>query len=157
MLKKILTLTLAALMIVAALAGCAAGDDSTALKIGGIGPTTGGAAVYGTAVMNGAEIAVEEINAMGGMQIELNFQDDQHDPEKSVNAYNTLKDWNMDVLMGTVTTDPALAVAPMAYEDRMFMLTPSASSTLVVEGNDNVFQICFTDPNQGNASAQYIS
>ncbi len=131
--------------------------DGVALKIGGIGPTSGAAAIYGTATMNGAQIAVDEINALGGMQFELNWQDDEHDPEKSVNAYNTLKDWGMQALVGTTTTGPALAVSAESNVDRIFELTPSASSPDVVNGKDNVFQMCFTDPNQGTASAQYIS
>lgn len=130
---------------------------TTAIKIGGIGPLTGGAATYGNSVANGAKIAVAEINAMGGLQLELNFQDDEHDAEKSVNAYNTLKDWGMQVLMGTVTTTPGIAVTAESFADRIFTLTPSASSTKVIEGKDNVFQMCFTDPNQGIASAQYIT
>lgn len=134
-------------------AGSAAGG---AIKIGGIGPLTGGAATYGVAVKNGAEIAVEEINALGGLQFELNFQDDEHDPEKSVNAYNNLKDWGMQALLGTVTTGPALAVAPETATDNMFMLTPSASAVAVVT-EDNAFQVCFTDPNQGVGSADYIA
>lgn len=131
----------------------------TAFKIGGIGPTTGDAAIYGTAVMNAAQIAVDEINAAGGIngyQIEYKFEDDQSDAEKSVNAYNSLKDWGMQILMGTVTTTPCVAVADKTAEDGMFQITPSASSTDVIE-NDNVFQACFTDPNQGTASAQYIA
>ena len=136
----------------------AAEADGAAFKIGGIGPTTGAAAIYGTAVMNGAQIAVDEINKAGGVngkQIEFNFQDDQSDAEKSVNAYNTLKDWGMQVLMGTVTTTPCVAVADKTAQDNMFEVTPSASSTDVIAG-DNVFQVCFTDPNQGTKSAQYI-
>lgn len=128
-------------------------------KIGSIGPSTGGAALYGTAVMNGIQIAVDEINAAGGIngyQIEYKFEDDQHDAEKSVNAYNSLKDWGMQMLIGTVTTTPCVAVADKTAEDGMFELTPSASSTDVI-ANDNVFQVCFTDPNQGTASAQYIA
>ena len=135
----------------------AAGDD--VFKIGAIGPITGAAAVYGIAVKNGAEIAVEEINAAGGINgtmIELNYQDDEHDAEKSVNAYNTLKDWNMDALLGTVTSAPSIAVAPLAAEDGYYMLTPSASSEDVIKGKTNVFQVCFTDPNQGIASAKFI-
>jgi branched-chain amino acid transport system substrate-binding protein len=127
-------------------------------KIGGIGPTTGGAALYGLAVQNAGQIAVDEINAAGGIngyQIESKFEDDQHDAEKSVNAYNSLKDWGMQILMGTVTTTPCVAVADKTAEDGMFEITPSASSTDVIV-NDNVFQTCFTDPNQGLASAQYI-
>ncbi len=144
----------------------AAGGTSTestasgeTFKIGSIGPITGGAALYGTAVMNGIQIAVDEINAAGGIngyQIEYKFEDDQHDAEKSVNAYNSLKDWGMQMLVGTVTTTPCVAVADKTAEDGMFQLTPSASSTDVI-ANDNVFQVCFTDPNQGTASAQYIA
>ena len=135
----------------------AAAADGAAFKIGGIGPTTA-AAIYGTAVMNGAQIAVDEINAAGGIngyQIAYKFEDDQHDAEKSVNAYNSLKDWGMQMLMGTVTTTPCVAVVEKTAEDGMYELTPSASSTDVID-NDNVFQVCFTDPNQGTASAQYI-
>ncbi len=140
------------------LAGCTpAGDKKAAIKIGGIGPVTGPAAVYGSSVANGAKLALEEINAKGDLQFELNFQDDEHDSEKSVNAYNTLKDWGMQVLMGTVTTTPGIDVSAESYKDRIFTLTPSASSPKVIEGKDNVFQMCFTDPNQGIASAQYIS
>ncbi|MFI3200622.1 MAG: ABC transporter substrate-binding protein [Eubacteriales bacterium] len=128
-------------------------------KIGGIGPTTGGAAVYGQAVMNGAQIAVDEINAAGGINgamIEFNFQDDEHDAEKAVNAYNSLKDWGMEILLGTVTSAPSTAVAAETANDGYFMLTPSGSSTAIIEGRTNVFQVCFTDPNQGIGAAQYI-
>ncbi|MDR0928896.1 MAG: ABC transporter substrate-binding protein, partial [Oscillospiraceae bacterium] len=77
-------------------------------------------------------------------------------PEKSVNAYNTLWDWGAQMIIGCVTTSPCIAVATEAYADRMFMLTPSASSTEVIKDKDNVYQVCFTDPAQGAASAQYI-
>ena len=130
-----------------------------AFVIGGIGPLTGGAAIYGTAAMNGAQIAVDEINAAGGIngvQIKFLKEDDQHDPEKSINAYNSLKDQGMQILMGTVTSTPCVAVADKTAADGMFELTPSASSTDVIV-NDNVFQVCFTDPNQGAKSAEYIS
>ena len=158
--KKVLAVTLA-LMMVFMFAACgneeAPSGDAQVLKIGGIGPVTGGAAVYGNAVKNGAEIAVEEINALGGdVQIEFRFEDDTHDAEVAVNAYNKLKDWGMQVLMGTTTTTPCIAVAAEAFGDRMFELTPSASSNQVTEGKDNVFQMCFTDPNQGTTAADYI-
>ena len=128
-------------------------------KIGGIGPVTGAAAVYGLAVKNGAQIAVDEINAAGGIngyQIEYQFQDDEHDAEKSVNAYNTLKDWGMQVLMGTVTSAPCVAVADKTYADNMFQITPSGSSVECTQ-NPNVFRVCFSDPDQGAASATYIA
>lgn len=128
------------------------------LKLGAIGPLTGGNALYGNAAANGDSIAVDEINALGSdFQIELNSQDDEGDPEKSVNAYNQLKDWNAQAIVGCVTTAPCVAVSAEAYSDRMFMLTPSASSTDVTNGKDNMFQICFTDPGQGATAAQYIA
>lgn len=137
--------------------GDAAGSEGT-LKIGGIGPTTGDAAVYGLAVKNAAQLAVDEINAAGGvngMMLELNFQDDESDAEKAVNAYNTLKDWNMQVLVGTVTSTPCIAVAEKSAADNLFQLTPSGSAVECI-ANENVFRVCFSDPNQGKASAQYI-
>lgn len=139
-------------------ADAAAPADGAVLKIGGIGPTTGGAAVYGQAVMNAANLAVDEINAAGGingMQVAFQFEDDEHDAEKSVNAYNTLKDWGMQMLMGTVTSTPCTAVVAKTAEDNMFQLTPSGSAVESI-AQPNAFRICFSDPNQGAASAQYI-
>ena len=158
--KKTLSIILTLVMVVALFAGCASDEKTSGgdtLKLGFIGPLTGGAAVYGTAAKRGAEIAVKEINAKGGIQLEFNAQDDENDAEKSVNAYNNLMDWGMQMLVGTVTTTPCVAVSAETYADRVFALTPSASSTEVTSGKDNVYQICFTDPNQGRASAQYIS
>ena len=154
--KKIVALVLVLAMLFTSVACGKKDEDANVIKIGGIGPTTGPAAIYGVATQYGAQIAVEEINALGGIQFELNWQDDEHDAEKAVNAYNTLMDWGMDILVGTTTTNPAIAVSTEAYEDRIFMLTPSASSPKVTEGKDNVFQMCFTDPSQGVRSAQYI-
>ena len=157
----------------AALAGCGGSSDggsaevpADTFKIGGIGPVTGAAAIYGSATKYGAQVAIDEVNAAGTTKMALNWQDDEHDPEKSVNAYNTLKDWGMQILVGTTTTTPCVAVSTETNNDRIFELTPSASSVNVLGGEeigadnprkDNVFQMCFTDPNQGTASAQYIS
>ena len=158
MYKKIFAIMMAAAMMLTCLAGC--GNDkpasSATIKIGGIGPLTGDAATYGIATKQGAEIAVAEINAKGGIQFELNFQDDEADGEKGVNAYNALKDWGMQILYGCTTTGSCVAVAGETYADRYFQLTPSASSTDVTNGKDNVFQMCFTDPNQGIAAADYV-
>ena len=130
----------------------------TPIKVGGIGPITGAAATYGNAVKNAEELAVKEINAANGSDVfDWKFEDDEHDAEKSVNAYNSLKDWGMQVLAGPVTTTPTLAVAAESVNDNMFVLTPSASAQTVIETGDNVYQICFTDPNQGVASADYIA
>jgi branched-chain amino acid transport system substrate-binding protein len=114
-------------------------------------------AQYGVATKQGAEIAIAEINAMGGIQFELNSQDDQGDGELGVNAYNNLLDWGMQLLYGCTTSGSCAAVAAESNSDRVFQLTPSASSTTVTEGRDNVFQMCFTDPNQGQTAADFIS
>ena len=135
------------------------------IKIGVSGPLTGDAAVYGKAVQNAAALAVEEINAQGGQQYEFKAEDDQADAEKAVTAYNNLVDWGMQVSLGTVTSGAGQAVSPLYKEDSIFALTPSASSTGVIfkdmadssTAYGNVFQMCFTDPNQGSASATYLS
>ncbi len=183
---RILSLVMALAFCFALMAGCASDDSGTAtsdagtttsdsgdtntddttntdteasgtFKVGFIGPLTGAAASYGVSASQGAQIAVEEINALGGIQFELNIQDDVHNAETSVNAYNTLMDWGMQMLIGPVTSTPAAAVAAEAYADRVFAVTPSASSLDVIDGKDNFFQICFTDPNQGVASATYVA
>lgn len=153
------TTTAAAADATTAAAGESTAASGEVFKIGGIGPVTGAAAVYGLAVKNGAQIAVDEINADGGIngyQIDFQFQDDEHDAEKSVNAYNTLKDWGMQMLMGTVTSAPCVAVADKTMADNMFQITPSGSSVECAQ-NPNVFRVCFSDPDQGAASATYIA
>ena len=153
--KKLLVLALALAMVFTATFAMA--EDT--IKIGVIGPLTGGAAVYGMAVANAAQIAADEINANpdAALKIVIDAQDDEHDPEKAVNAYNTVLENGVQMILGTVTTNPCIAVSAQAYKDRVFMLTPSASSTDVTAGKDNAYQVCFTDPAQGTASAQYIA
>ena len=170
--KKLVSLGLAAVMMVS-LTACGGGSSTSTtaateaettaaaadiFKIGVVGPFTGPAAAYGVAVKNGSELAAKEINAAGGIggaMIELNAQDDEHDPEKAVNAYNTLKDWDMQMLVGAVTSKPCIAVAAESAADNMFQITPSGSAVECV-ANDNVFRVCFADPDQGTASAKYI-
>ena len=132
--------------------------EGAAFKIGGSGPITGGAAVYGIAVQRGAQIAVDEINAAGGIngfQIEYNFADDEHDAEKAVNAYNALKDWGMQLFMGTTTSGPCVAVVEKTNEDNIYQITPSGSAVDCIK-YPNAFRVCFSDPGQGGKSAQYI-
>ena len=176
-LVKLASIALSAVLAVGSLAGCgnqagttgSTGSADGAIKIGGIGPLTGNAAIYGQAAKNGAQIAVDEINAAGGdIKFELKYEDDENDAEKSVNAYNNLKDWGMQISLGSVTTQPCIAVSTELNADKIFALTPSASSTDVIGGQpdkdgnvtiarkDSMFQMCFTDPNQGIASAEYI-
>ena len=157
--KRFLSVGLAAVMAASLTACSGSGSaDGTVFKIGGIGPLTGGAAVYGAAVQHGTELAVNEINAAGGVNgypIEFQFQDDEHDAEKSINAYNTLKDWGMQILVGTTTSAPCVAVADKTAADNMFQITPSGSA-VECAANPNVFRVCYSDPDQGAASAAYI-
>ncbi len=174
---RILSLIMAMVMVFGLLAGCGSKDKGAAdgeamFKLGGVGPLTGGAAIYGNAAKQGAEIAVAEINAMEGntVKFDLRYEDDAHDAEKSVNGYNELKDWGMQIFLGSVTSAPGTATSAESNTDHIFYLTPSASSTDVlggvanpltgtvdIERKANVFQMCFMDPDQGAASAQYIA
>lgn len=141
-----------------AAAESATAADGASFKIGVTGPLTGAAAAYGNAVVNGAMLAADEINAAGGVNgytFEVNGQDDENDTEKAINAYNTLKDWGMQILVGTTTSKPCIAVAAETANDNMFQITPSGSAVECV-ANDNVFRVCFADPDQGTASAKYI-
>jgi len=160
MMKKLIAM-LMALVLCFGLVACGGGSDdsadaSGAIKLGISGPLTGDAAIYGTAVKYGMEIAIEEVNALGGLQLELLFEDDVADGETALNAYNKMIDDGMQVSAGTVTSGAGQAVAPQSYKDQMFALTPSASSPAVTDGNDNVFQVCFSDPDQGVGPATYI-
>ena len=171
--KKILALVLALALTVVCFAGCNnKTDDQTpntpdvqsdgelpVLTIGGIGPLTGQVAVYGTAVRNGIQIAADLLNETAeerGYKIAVNFQDDEGDAEKAVNAYNLIKDNGAKLLIGTVTTAPCLAVNEYSVLDNMFQITPSGSA-LDCTRYDNGFRVCFTDPGQGVAAAQYIA
>ena len=158
--KKIVSVAMAMVLALGCLTGCGGSSSSRGdvFKIGGIGPLTGAAASYGQAVKNGAQIAVDEINAAGGIngvRVEFKMQDDEHDAEKSVSAYNALKDWGMQLLMGTVTSAPGIAVEAEAMNDNMFLLTPSGTAMDCIKG-DNAFRLCFSDPAQGAKSAEFI-
>ena len=175
LLKKLLSISIAAAMAGTCLASCgavdgannggsnnagsAAGDENT-IVIGGSGPLTGSAAQYGLGVKNAVELAVKDVNEsgmLGDTKLSVVFEDDEADPaDKAINAYNTLKDKGMDIMVGTVTTGSCLAVIDQSASDNIFQITPSASALDVIR-NDNCFQVCFTDPNQGKASADYIA
>ena len=157
--KKFVSVFMTMVLAIGCLAGCGnsnAGGD--VFKIGATGPLTGPAAAYGDAVNKGAQIAVEEINAAGGIngvKIEFRMEDDEHDAEKAVNAYNILKDWDMQIFMGTVTSAPCIAVEAEAANDNIFLITPSGTAVDCIKG-DNAFRLCFSDPAQGTKSAEYI-
>ena len=155
--KKLVALMLALTLCLSVFAFAGAEEPIT-LKIAHIGPLTGAAAVYGTATSRGAKIAADEISAAGGKyKVEIIDEDDTHDAEKAVYAYGDALDKGAQMIIGTTTTTPCIAVGAEAFNDRVFMLTPSASSTAVTADKDNVYQVCFTDPAQGAASAEYIA
>jgi len=165
--KKFFALLMAAMMVVSMFAGCGssapteteapgAAGSATPIKVGSSGPLNNDYAVYGKAVEYGLTLAFEEINALGGLQFEFRCEDDEADGEMAVNAYNTLMDWGMQIMAGPTTSGSAAAAAAECAADGVFMLTPSASDAAVITAGDNVFQICFTDPNQGIGSADFI-
>ena len=164
--KKIFAILMAALMVAAMFAGCSgAGNaggtasNNTEFVIGMSGPLTGGAAVYGVAVKNAAQMAVDEINEAGGLngyKFKLVATDDQHDATKVATNYANLMNQGMQVSLGTVTTAPGLEFKTLAKEDNVFFLTPSASGDEIPEF-DNGFQMCFADGNQGAVAADYVN
>ncbi len=164
--KKVLAVLLAVAMVVLCFAACGKGDDATGsssaektIKIGCSGPLTGSAAQYGQGVKNGAQLAVDEINEAGGIngvKLEFKMEDDEADAEKAKNAYNTLKDWGMQLSLGTVTSGACIAFQGEASADNMFVLTPSATAVDAIKGA-NAFRVCFADPQQGVESADYIA
>lgn len=160
--KKVISFAMAVAMVAALFTGCgaSASTDPNTIRIGLTAPLTGANAVYGQAVQWGMEVAVEQINASAGengLKIEFRVEDDVSDGETGLNAYNKLKDWGMQIFAGAVTTGPCNTIAPQAVEDHVFMMTPSGSAESIVQTGENIYQMCFTDPNQGAASAQLIA
>ncbi len=163
--KSVLSVMMASALVAGCFAGCGNKADSNksngdTFVIGGMGPITGDAASYGVAVQNGAQLAVDEINAAGGIngyQISFQMEDDQADAEKAINAYNSLKDAGMQILVGTTTSGACTAVSAETGNDNIFQITPSATAVESVQGHDNVFRVCFSDPEQGTKSADYIA
>ena len=176
--KKLLVLLLSVLCVLS-LAGCANSngggtddggnngggedaDQTVTIKLGCSGPLSGDAKVYGEAVRNAAQIAVDEINESAStIKFDFRMEDDEATPEKAVTAYSTLYDWGMQVSLYTVTSGAGAAVAANYDEDKIFAITPSGSATALVYTDEKNFpgnfQMCFTDPNQGVASADYMA
>lgn len=145
-------------MMMLLLGGCTAEKKTPGtIGIGGIGPLTGSEEAYGNAVKNGAQLAIEEINALGGVQFELNFKDDENNASKTVEAYDALKEWGLQVLLGAATAEPCIRVVDLADRDGIFTVTPSASTPEITLGHDNVFRVSYNDMGQGKAAASYIA
>ena len=158
--KKFLAILMAALMVAAMFAGCGnKTSGSGEFVIGMSGPLTGGAAVYGVAVQNAAQMAVDEINAAGGLngiKFKLIATDDQNDPTKVATNYATLLEKGVHVSLGTVTTKPGIEFKSLSKQDNLFFLTPSASGDDVPEFV-NGYQMCFADSDQGKVAAEYVN
>ena len=160
--KKFLALMLALVMVVSMFTACGKKgytSENTEDVIGCSGPLTGAAAVYGVAVQNSAQMAVDEINAAGGLngiKFKLVMLDDKHDPANISTNYSSLLEDGMQVSLGTVTTAPGLEFKNLSNDDNVFFLTPSASGDKIPE-NANGFQMCFADGNQGKVAADFIN
>lgn len=166
--NKIFSLILIATMSIMALSACNSSGETSqsevkptnAIKLGLIGPLTGDASIYGIAVKNGIDLAIEEINAGGGVldkKIQLEALDDKNDISEAVNAYNNLVSKQMVALLGTVTSKPSIAVAEIASEERMPMLTPTGTAQAITTYGDNSFRVCFTDPFQGKTMGVFAA
>ena len=142
-------------------AGNNGGDsDVETIKLGGVGPLTGGYANYGLSVQHGAQLAVDEINAAGGVSgkpLELSFQDSQGDPESAVAAYGKLMDWGMNVFLGGVLSGETASVVTAAKADDVFIMETTGSADKCIDGNDKAFRVCFYDSYQGTAAADYLN
>lgn len=152
--KKTVSLILV-LVLVLGLSGAALADT---IKIGGIAPITGGVASYGNWVKNGIDLYVKEVNEAGGIdgqQVEMVWFDDKGDATEAINAYNQMAGEGITALIGAVTTGPTKAVAPLAADDNLPMITASASAYDITDAGKNVFRACFTDPFQGQIVAQF--
>ena len=160
--KKFFAIMLALVMVVSMFTACGGKNyaaENTEYVIGCSGPLTGPAAVYGVAVQNSAQMAVDEINAAGGLngiKFKLVMLDDKHDPANISTNYSSLLEGGMQVSLGTVTTAPGLEFKNLSNDDNVFFLTPSASGDKIPE-NPNGFQMCFADGNQGKVAADFIN
>lgn len=163
--KKTLSLVLVIAMSILALAGCGGGvadsytANNTEYFIGGTGPLTGDASSYGISVQNGANIAIEEINAAGGLNgvnFKFDMKDDQAAADKASTAYDQLFEAGMQISIGSVTSGSCEAFATKAAGDNLFFMTPSASAEICI-AEPNAFRVCFGDPDQGVLAAQELT
>lgn len=159
---KFLSLALSVVLCLGMLAGCGSvnyAENNKEYVIGVSAPLTGSAAMYGVAVANSAQIAVDEINAVGGLNgvmFKLVVTDDMHDATKVSTNYSSMYEGGMQASLGTVTTAPCLEFKNLSADDNVFFLTPSASGDTIPE-LDNGYQMCFADGNQGKVSAEYVN
>lgn len=164
--KKVLAFVLALALAVCGLTACSAKkndgytSENTEYVIGATGPLTGDASSYGISVQQGAQLAIEEINAAGGLNgvnFRLDMRDDKADAGEAQRAYLSLYEAGMQVSLGSVTSASCEAFGTKAAEDGLFFITPSASAASVIETGDTAFRVCFGDPDQGTLAAEELT
>ncbi len=158
--KKVLLVALMALLSVG-LVFAGGSAESDVIKVGGIFPLSGGVAVYGIGCQDGVEMAIEEINAAGGIngkQVVLIAEDDEGNPEKTVNAYKklTTKD-GVKVIIGSLTSGCTAAITSLAQAQGVVMIAPAATQADITDAGDFVFRACFIDPFQGTVGGKFAS
>lgn len=173
--KKVLALVLAIVMMAAMFGGCSTSAPTApsapstpsqpttpakgdTINLGILAPLTGGVSVYGVAAANGAKMAIQEINAKGGIggkQIKVNEQDEEGDATKAVNAYNKLVSDGVVAIIGDVTSKPTISVAQKSLKENMPIITPTGTAAEITTYGKNVFRACFLDPFQGETMATF--
>ena len=134
-------------------------SDNATIKVGGIYPLSGSVAVYGVEARNGVELAVAEINAAGGIngkQVELIAEDDEGNPEKTVNAYKklTTKD-GVKFIIGSLTSGCTQAITSFAQAQKVLLVAPAATMASITDAGSFIFRVCFIDPFQGTVGAKF--
>lgn len=157
--KKLLSLA-AAVISAAVLAGCSKSGDS-AIKIGGVAPLSGGVAVYGVECKNGIDLAIEEINAAGGVngqKLQFICEDDEGDPAKSVNAYKKLVTSDeVSIIIGSLTSGCTIAITQQAQANGVLQIAPAATAVAVTDAGNYIFRTCYTDPFQGRVGGKFAA
>ncbi len=157
---KVAATVMAVAMFASVFAGCGASSADKQFFIGSTGPLTGDASAYGNSVKNGAQLAVDEINAAGGLNgytFKFDMKDDKATAEDAATGYDALMDDGMQISIGSVTSGSCESFAAKSVEDNLFFITPSASAASVITGRDNAFRVCFGDPDQGTLAAEELT
>src|SRR5574344_500744 len=158
--NKMTKAVLAGIMGFAAVALCSCGKSSSnTIKIGGIFPLSGNVAVYGVECRNGVNLAIDEINAAGGVngkKIELISEDDEGDSAKSVNAYKKLTTQDgVKLIIGSLTSGCTIAITSLAQANGVVQLAPAATAVPVTDAGNYIFRACYTDPFQGKVGGKF--
>ncbi len=159
--KKIALIALFAVLSVSFVFAGGSSDDANTIKIGGIFPLSGAVAVYGIEAKNGVEMAIAEINAAGGINgkmVQLISEDDEGDPEITVNAYKKLTSRDgVKVIIGSLTSGCTAAISSLAQAQGVVLIAPAATAESITDAGNYVFRTCFIDPFQGTVGAKFAA